>query len=93
MVGLRGMVKGCNYGVTRCDVESVLRDQIVMGVADSNWEKLLFEKSLDLAKACDIVRAFDASKAQLTQMASDFNIRRPDDSVHHSAHKSVKRSQ
>ena len=39
-------------------VESVLRDRIVLGVADSQTrEKLCFEKSLDLAKACDIVRA------------------------------------
>jgi hypothetical protein len=66
----------------------------VLGVADSQTrEKLCFEKSLDLAKACDIVRACEASKAQLTQMAFDLNIRRPDDSVHHLADKSVKRSQ
>ncbi|XP_032791650.1 uncharacterized protein K02A2.6-like [Daphnia magna] len=89
IVCLIGMVKGCNYGVS---VESVLRDQIVLGVPDSQTrEKLLFEKSLDLAKACDIVRACEASRAQLSQMASDLNIRRPEDSVHHFSDKSAKR--
>jgi hypothetical protein len=32
IVCLRGMAKGCNYGTS---VESVLRDQVVLGVADS----------------------------------------------------------
>jgi hypothetical protein len=88
IVCLRSMVKGFNYGVS---VESVLRDQIVLGVADSQTrENFLFEKSLDLAKACDIVRACEASRAQLSQMASDLNICRPEDSVHHFADKSAK---
>ncbi|KAI9565072.1 putative uncharacterized protein K02A2.6-like [Daphnia sinensis] len=86
----RGMVKGCNYGTS---VESVLRDQVVLGVADTQTrEKLLFEKSLDLAKACDFVRACEASRAQLTQMTSDLTIRRPDDSVNRLAEKGVKKS-
>jgi hypothetical protein len=42
IVCLRGMAKGCNYGVS---VKSVLRDQVVLRVADSQTrEKLLFEK-------------------------------------------------
>ena len=50
------MVKGCNYGAS---VESVLRDQVVLGVADSQTrEKLLFEKTLDLSKAFDRDRQF-----------------------------------
>jgi hypothetical protein len=80
IVCLRGMVKGCNYGAS---VESVLRDQVVLGVADSQTrEKLLFEKTLDLSKACDIVRSCEASRAQLTQMSTDLTTRRLDDSVH-----------
>lgn len=44
IVCLRTMVKGCNYGTS---VESVLCDQVVLGVTDSQTqEKLLFEKSL-----------------------------------------------
>ncbi|XP_045032697.1 uncharacterized protein K02A2.6-like [Daphnia magna] len=79
IVCLRGMAKGYNYGAS---VESVLRDQVVLGVADSQTrEKLLFEKTLDLAKACDIVRPFEASCAQLTQMSSDRTVCRPEDSV------------
>ena len=42
IVCLRGMVKGCNYGAS---VELVLRDQVVLGVADSQTrEKLLLKK-------------------------------------------------
>ncbi|XP_045023566.1 uncharacterized protein K02A2.6-like [Daphnia magna] len=90
IVCLRGMLKGCNYGTS---VESVLRDQVVLGIADTQTrEKLLFEKSLDLAKACDIVRACEASRAQLTQMTSDLTICRPDDSVNRLAEKGVKKS-
>ncbi|XP_045030439.1 uncharacterized protein K02A2.6-like [Daphnia magna] len=90
IVCLRGMVKGCNYGTSG---ESVLRDQVVLGIADTQtWEKLLFEKSLDLAKACDIVRACEASRAQFTQITSDLTIRRPDDSVNRLAEKGVKKS-
>ncbi|XP_045024067.1 uncharacterized protein LOC116923346 [Daphnia magna] len=90
IVCLRGILKGCNYGTS---VESVLRDQVVLGIVDTQTrEKLLFEKSLDLAKACDIVRACEASRAQLTQMTSDLTIRRPDDSVNRLAEKGVKKS-
>ena len=50
------MVKGCNYGAS---VESELRFQVVLGVADSQTrKKLLFEKTLDLSKAFDRDRQF-----------------------------------
>ena len=78
LVELRGMVKSCNYGAAAI-VESILRDQIVLGVANEQVrEKLLFEAELSLAKACSIVRACESASSQLTQMAS-----RLDSSVHH----------
>ena len=65
LIELRTLIKSCGYGV---GADSVLRDQIVLGVADPLVrEKLLFEKDLLLIKACDIVRACESSKAQLTQ--------------------------
>ena len=68
LISLRGLVKTCNYGTS---VDSVLRDQIVLGVADSLVrEKLLYEKNLSLDKACEIVRACESSKAQLSQIAT-----------------------
>ncbi|KAI9552567.1 hypothetical protein GHT06_020422 [Daphnia sinensis] len=89
IVCLRGMAKGCNYGAS---VESVLRDQVVLGVADSQTrEKLLFEKTLTLAKACDIVRSCEASRAQLSQMSTDLPTRRLDDSVNRLTEKSHKK--
>ncbi|XP_045024072.1 uncharacterized protein LOC123469327 [Daphnia magna] len=66
LIDLRGLVKSCGYGT---GVDSVLRDQIVLGVADPLVrDKLLFEKDLLLNTACDIVRACESSKAQLSQI-------------------------
>jgi hypothetical protein len=63
---LRRLMKNCNY---RGQAESMLRDQLVLGVADaSTREKLLFEKDLSLVKALDILRACEASKIQLESM-------------------------
>lgn len=46
LIDLRGLVKTCGYGTS---VDSVLRDQIVLGVADPLvLEKLLYEKNLFL---------------------------------------------
>lgn len=70
LVDLRSMVKTCNYG-TEAVVKSVIRDQIVLGVAnDSVREKLLFESSLSLESACAIVRACEASSMQLGQIST-----------------------
>ena len=78
IVSLRSMVKSCGYGASG---DSVLRDQIVLGVLDSQTrEKLLFEKTLDLSKACDIVRSCEASRSQLSQLSTDLTTRRPDES-------------
>ncbi len=58
LVDLRSMV---NYG-TNAVINSVLRDQIVLGVAsDLVREKLLFERNLTLPSACAIVRAYITS--------------------------------
>ena len=68
LIDLRGLIKTCNYGTS---VDSVLRDQIVLGVADPLVrEKLLYERNLTLANACEIVRACESSKAQLSQIAT-----------------------
>ena len=69
LMELRSMVTSCNYG-TAAVIESVLRDQIVLGVASEQVrEKLLFETNLKLAEACDIVRACESASSKLTQMA------------------------
>ncbi len=50
LIDLRGRVKTCGY---RTGVDLVLRDQIVLGVADPLVsEKLLYEKDLLLNTAC-----------------------------------------
>ncbi|XP_057378537.1 uncharacterized protein K02A2.6-like [Daphnia carinata] len=66
LVDLRALIKNCNYG----DASSaILRDQIVLGVADGKVrEKLLFEKDLTLEKATEITRACESSKSQLSQI-------------------------
>ncbi len=66
LIDLHGLVKTCGYGT---GVDSVLQDQIVLGVADPLVrEKLLYEKDLLLTTACEIVRACESSKAQLSQI-------------------------
>ncbi|XP_045023117.1 uncharacterized protein K02A2.6-like isoform X3 [Daphnia magna] len=63
------MVSSCNFG-TPAVIDSVLRDQIVFGVASEHVrEKLLFETDLKLAGACNIVRACESASSKLTQMA------------------------
>ena len=69
LVELRSLVKNCNYGT---QVGSILRDQLVIGVSNSNTrEKLLYEKDLDLNKAVEIRRACEATRAQLDHMKLD----------------------
>lgn len=63
---LRGLDRSWGYGT---GTESVLRDHIVLGIADPLvWEKLLCKKNLLLAKACEVVRACVSSKLQQTQI-------------------------
>ena len=65
LIELKSLIQSCGYPANA--VESVLRDQFVLGVADPLVrEKLLYENDLKLAKACDIIRACEASKSQLT---------------------------
>ncbi|XP_045023114.1 uncharacterized protein K02A2.6-like isoform X4 [Daphnia magna] len=69
LLELRSMVSSCNFG-TPAVIDSVLRDQIVFGVASEHVrEKLLFETDLKLAGACNIVRACESASSKLTQMA------------------------
>jgi hypothetical protein len=64
-IELKSLIQSCGYPANA--VESVLRDQLVLGVADPLVrEKLLYENDLKLAKACNIIRACEASKSQLT---------------------------
>lgn len=68
MVELRGLMKNCDYGDK---ADSILRDQLVMGVADpSTREKMLFEKDLKLDGAIKNLRACESSRAQLERMRS-----------------------
>jgi hypothetical protein len=77
LVDLLNLVKPCNYGAAAV-IESIVRDQIVLGVANEQVrEKLLFESGLTLAKACNIVRACESASSQLTQMTA-----RTDSTVH-----------
>ncbi len=66
LIDLRGLANSCGYGAS---LDSVLRDQIVLGINNPLVrEKLLYEKELLLDKACEIARACESSKAQLTQI-------------------------
>lgn len=48
-------------------IESIGRDQIVLGVAnDQVREKLLLKTNLTLTGACSIVRASESASSQLT---------------------------
>ena len=71
MLDLRGLVKNTNYtSLTAITIEdSMLRDQIVLGILDPTVrEKLLIEKDLTFAKACEIVRACEAARSQLQKI-------------------------
>lgn len=60
LLELRSLIKNCNY---QGAAESILRDQLVLGVADSSTrEKLLYEQDLQLAKAIEIIRLYETSK-------------------------------
>lgn len=66
LVDLRALVKNCNYGNA---ATAILRDQIVLGVADGGiCERLLFEKHLTLERATEIARACESSKSRLSQI-------------------------
>ena len=64
-------------------IESIVRDQIVLGVASEQVrEKLPLESGLTLTKACNIVRACESASSQLTQMTArtDLTVHRLMDS-------------
>ena len=65
LIELKSLIQSCGYPADA--IESVLRDQLVLGVADPLVrEKLLYENDLKLAKACDVIRACETFKNQLT---------------------------
>ena len=70
---LRQLVKKCGYDCPAYDEtinDSVIRDQIVLGVRDPNLrERLLREDKLTLDKAIKISRASEASKRQAQVLA------------------------
>ena len=77
MLDLRGLVKNTNYtSLTAATIEeSMLRDQIVLGIFDESVrEKLLVEKDLTFAKACEIVRACEAAKSQLQKISTSTEV-------------------
>jgi hypothetical protein len=66
---LQSLIATCEYDAQR---ESILRDQIVIGVADNKTrEKLLFDPQLTLAKAIDILRACETSSSIAEQMSTE----------------------
>ena len=69
LLEIQSLIATCDYSIQR---DSILRDQIVIGVADNKTrEKLLFDPQLTLAKAIDILRACEASSLLADQMNSE----------------------
>jgi hypothetical protein len=65
LIQLKSLIQSCGYPADA--IESVLRDQLMLGVADSLVrEKLLYENDLKLAKGCVVLRACETSRNQLT---------------------------
>ena len=69
LLDLQSLISSCEYSTQR---DSILRDQIVIGVADNKTrEKLLFDTDLTLKKAIDMVRACEASTTLADQMNAE----------------------
>ena len=66
---LQALIASFEYDAQR---DSILIDQIVIGVADNKTrEKLLFDPQLTLAKAIDILRARETSSSIAEQMSAE----------------------
>jgi hypothetical protein len=66
---LQSLIATCEYNTQR---DSILRDQIVIGVADiQTREKLLFDPQLTLAKAVEILRACETSSSIAEKMSAE----------------------
>jgi len=66
LIELKTLIKSCGY---KDQEESILRDQLVMGVNDPTvYEKLLYEEKLTLKSAIDIIRACELSKSRVDEM-------------------------
>jgi len=69
ITGLPTLAKTSNF--CDCMRDSILRDQIVLGVRDKRTRKrLLQERNLDLKKCIDICRSTEASNSQLRQISA-----------------------
>ena len=65
MAALHHLAKDCNYGAF---FEEALRDKFVCGLENKRIKmKLLQEKDLTLAKACEIATAMEAAERTLQQ--------------------------
>ena len=69
LLALKGLIASCNYDTQR---DSLLRDQIVVGIIDSDTrEQLLSQSTLDLKKAVEICRARESARNYAVQMQSN----------------------
>jgi len=72
---LRRLLRTCRYGVLE---DTMLRDQIVIGIADSATRRMLLEiRRLDLATAINICRTSEREPRQLKFFTSPENVRMP----------------
>lgn len=68
LLALKGLISSCNYDTQR---DSLLRDQIVVGIIDNDTrEQLLSQSTLDLKKAVEICRARESARKHAVRMQS-----------------------
>ncbi|KZS05511.1 Uncharacterized protein APZ42_031277 [Daphnia magna] len=68
LLALKGLISSCNYDTQR---DSLLRDQIVVGIIDNDTrEPLLSQSTLDLKKAVEICRARESAWKHAVRMQS-----------------------
>ncbi len=68
LLALKGLISSCNYDTQR---DSLLRNQIVVGIIDSDTrEQLLSQSTLDLKKAVKFCRARESARNYAVQMQS-----------------------
>lgn len=71
LTALRNLAKSCNF--CKCMSESLIRDQVVLGIRDDNARKrLLQERKLDLKQCIDICRSTESANAQLGEISESF---------------------
>ncbi|KXJ17262.1 hypothetical protein AC249_AIPGENE8700 [Exaiptasia diaphana] len=71
LTALRNLAKSCNF--FKCMSDSLIRDQIVLGIRDDNARKrLLQERKLDVKHCIDICRSTESANAQLGEINESF---------------------